>query len=88
MALPPSVKHWSLTKLQEKLIRVGAKVGTHSRYVIFQVAEVAVPKRLFWRILERIRRLGLPETVPRQLPRRTKQPGDTETTGSVCADWP
>ncbi len=65
LALPPSVKHWSLTTLREKLIKIGAKVVTHSRYVIFQVAEVAVPKRLFRTILERIRRLRLPETVPR-----------------------
>jgi hypothetical protein len=37
----------------------------HSRYVVFQMAEVAVPKRLFRAILDRIRRLRLPETVPR-----------------------
>ena len=65
LALPPSVKHWSLTTLREKLIKIGAKVVTHSRHVIFQVAEVAVPKRLLRTILERIRRLRLPETVPR-----------------------
>jgi len=65
LALPRSVKHWSLTTLREKLIKVGAKVVTHARYVIFQMAEVAVPKRLFRAILERIRRLRLPETVPR-----------------------
>ena len=47
------VKHWSLTTLREKLIKIGAKVVTHSRYVIFQMAEVAVPKRLFRAILER-----------------------------------
>jgi hypothetical protein len=65
LALPWSVKHWSLTTLREKLIKIGAKVVTHARYVIFQMAEVAVPKRLFRAILERIRRLRLPETVPR-----------------------
>jgi len=65
LALPRSVKHWSLTTLREKLIKIGAKVITHARYVIFQMAEVAVPKRLFRAILDRIRRLRLPETVPR-----------------------
>jgi hypothetical protein len=35
LALPRSVKHWSLTTLREKLIKIGAKVVTHSRYVIF-----------------------------------------------------
>jgi len=65
LALARSVKHWSLTTLREKLIKIGAKVVAHSRYVVFQMAEVAVPKRLFRAILERIRRLRLPETVPR-----------------------
>ena len=64
LALPRSVKHWSLTTLREKLIKIGAKVVTHARYVVFQMAEVAVPKRLFRAILERIRRLRLPEMVP------------------------
>ena len=64
LALPRSVKHWSLTTLREKLIKIGAKVVRHSRYVIFQMAEVAVPKRLFRVILERIRRLRMPEAVP------------------------
>ncbi len=65
LALPRGVKHWSLTTLREKLIKIGAKVVTHARYVVFQMAEVAVPKRLFRAILDRIRRLRLPETVPR-----------------------
>jgi len=57
------VKHWSLTTLREKLIKIGAKVVTHARYVIFQMAEVAVPRWLFRTILERIRRLRLPSVV-------------------------
>jgi hypothetical protein len=65
LALPHSVKHWSLTTLREKLIKIGAKVVAHWRYVIFQMAEVAIPRRLFRAILERIRRLRLPEAVPR-----------------------
>jgi len=64
LALPRSVKHWSLTTLREKLIKIGAKVVTHARYVIFQMAEVAVPQWLFRAILERIQRLRLREPVP------------------------
>jgi len=60
LALPRSVQHWSLTTLREKLIKIGAKVVTHSRYVIFQMAEVAVPRELFAAILDRIRRFGVP----------------------------
>jgi hypothetical protein len=57
LALPKSVKKWSLTTLREKLIKIGAKVVRHSRYVVFQMAEVAVPKGLFGQILELIGRL-------------------------------
>ena len=64
MALPKAVKHWSLTTLREKLIKIGAKVVTHARYVIFQLAEVAVPRWLFRTILERIHRLRPREPVP------------------------
>ena len=44
----------SLRTLQVKLIKIGAKVVKHSRYVIFQMAEVMVSKSLFHEILERI----------------------------------
>jgi hypothetical protein len=46
--------------LREKLIKIGAKVVTHSGYVIFQMAEVAVPRELFAAILDRIQRFGVP----------------------------
>ena len=35
---------WSLTTLREKLIKIGAKVVSHGRYITFQMAEVAVPR--------------------------------------------
>ncbi len=65
LALPRSVKHWSLTTLREKLIKIGAKVVTHSGYVIFQMAEVAVPRDLFAAILDRIQRFGVPPPLVR-----------------------
>ncbi len=58
LALPASVRHWSLTTLRDKLIKIGAKVVRHARYVTFQLAEVAVPRRLYRAILERIRRFA------------------------------
>jgi hypothetical protein len=54
LALPKEVEHWSLTTLREKLIKIGAKVVRHGRYVTFQLAEVAVPKELFRKILSLI----------------------------------
>ncbi len=57
VVLPKPVRHWSLTTLREKLIKIGAKVVTHAKSVIFQLAEVAVPRTLFAAILTRIGRL-------------------------------
>ena len=57
MALPREVKHWSLTTLREKLIKIGAKVVSHSKTITFQLAEVAVPRALFASILGRVGRL-------------------------------
>ncbi len=63
LVLPKSVKQWSLRTLRDKLVKIGAKVVSHSRYVIFQMAEVAVPRILFREILDRIRQLRF-LTVP------------------------
>ena len=57
LVLPRRVKHWSLTTLREKLIKTGARIVRHARYVTFQMAEVAVPRALFEQILVRIARL-------------------------------
>ena len=45
------VKHWSLTTLREKLVKIGAKVVRHGRYITFQLAEVVVSRALFADIL-------------------------------------
>jgi hypothetical protein len=53
-ALPSEVAHWSLSSVQLKLIKIGAKVVSHSRRTIFQCAEVAVSEALFADLLEHI----------------------------------
>ena len=60
LALPKPVRNWSLTTLREKLIKIGAKVTRHAKYVFFQLAEVAVTRNLFAAILNRIARLAMP----------------------------
>jgi hypothetical protein len=60
LALPKEVEHWSLTTIREKLVKIGAKVVTHGRYVTFQMAEVAVPRDLFRDILTLIDGLRRP----------------------------
>ena len=59
LALPKEVEHWSLTTLREKLVKIGAKIVRHGRYVTFQLAEVAIPRALFAGILRPIDRLRL-----------------------------
>ena len=60
LAMPKTVERWSMTSLREKLIKIGAKVVSHGRYVTFQLAEVAVPRQMFAEILSLIARLRAP----------------------------
>ena len=60
LATPEPIKEWSLTSLREKLIKIGAKLVSHGRYVAFQMAEVAVTRRLFAEILRLIAELRPP----------------------------
>ena len=57
LATPEPIKDWSLTSLKQKLIKIGAKVVSHGRYVAFQMAEVAIPRHLFADILRLIAEL-------------------------------
>ena len=57
LATPEPIKDWSLTSLKEKLIKIGAKVVSHGRYVAFQMAEVAIPRQVFQEILRLIAEL-------------------------------
>ena len=52
LALPDEIERWSLTTLREKVVKSGAKVIVHARYTVFQMAEVAVSRDLFRRILQ------------------------------------
>jgi len=51
LILPEAVKHWSLTTLRERLVKIGAKVVRHGRSIAFQMAEVMVPRALFQQVL-------------------------------------
>ena len=54
LCLPKAVKHWSLRSVQIKLIKIGARLVRHARRLVFQFAEVAVPREVFRQVLERI----------------------------------
>jgi Transposase DDE domain group 1 len=65
LATPEPMSDWSLTTLKEKLIKIGAKVVSHSRYIVFQMAEVAIPRQMFQEILRLIAELRLlPPSAP------------------------
>ena len=66
LVLPRPMKTWTMTTLREKLIKIGAKMVRHARYVTFQLAEVAIPRGLYRAILRRIRRFAA--IVPRAAP--------------------
>src|SRR5450830_88280 len=57
LATPEPIKDWSLTSLKEELIKVGAKVVSHGSYVAFQMAEVAIPRQMFQKILRLVAEL-------------------------------
>ena len=58
--LPETMTDWSLTGLQLKLIKIGARVVRHAQAITFQLAEVAVTGPMVRAILAAIRRLRAP----------------------------
>jgi hypothetical protein len=44
----------AVNDVREKLVKIGAKVVRHGRYVTFQLAEVTGPRELFGKILSPI----------------------------------
>jgi len=50
LALPETVKQWSMTTLRDRLVKIGARIVRfvrHGRSITFQMAEVSVPRALF-----------------------------------------
>ena len=54
LALPEAVKHWSLSTLRDRLVKIGAKIVRHGRSIAFQMAELMVSRSLFQQILDAI----------------------------------
>ncbi len=54
LAFPDDVKHWSMTALRDRLMKIGARIVRHGRSITFQMAEVMVPRALFQKILAAI----------------------------------
>src|SRR6056297_2558182 len=60
LATPEAIETWSLTSLQERLIKTGARLVRHARYAVFQLAEAAMPREVFAGVLSLINGLRGP----------------------------
>jgi hypothetical protein len=60
LALPQRIENWSLTSLQQRLVKTGGRLVKHARYYWLLLAESHLTKRLFGSMLRRIAGLSLP----------------------------
>jgi hypothetical protein len=60
LALPTSVASWSLTSLQQRLVKTGGRLIQHARYYWLQLAEGHLTRRLFASMLRKIAALPSP----------------------------
>jgi hypothetical protein len=60
LPLPKRIDSWSLTSLQQRLVRTGARLVTHARYWWLLLAESHLTRRLFGSMLQRIWALPVP----------------------------
>ena len=57
---PKGIESWSLTSLQQRLVKTGGRLGKHARYYWLLLAESHLTRRLFGSMLRRMEALPLP----------------------------
>ena len=60
LVLPQRIGHWSLTSLQQRLVKTGGRLVKHARYYWLLLAESHLTRRLFGAMVGRIEALALP----------------------------
>jgi hypothetical protein len=60
LALPKRTASWSLTSLQQRLVKTGGRLVKHAQYYWLMLAESHMTRRLFGSMVRRIARLPLP----------------------------
>jgi hypothetical protein len=60
LVLPKRIETWSLTSLQQRLVKTGGRSVKHARYCWLLLAESHVTRRLFGSMLRRMAALPLP----------------------------
>jgi hypothetical protein len=58
--LPKRIGAWSLTTLQQRLVKTGGRLVKHARYYWLLLAESHLTRRLFGSMLQRTELLPLP----------------------------
>ena len=60
LVLPKRIDNWSITSLQQRLVKTGGRLLKHARYHWLLLAESHLTRRLFGSMLRRIASLPLP----------------------------
>jgi hypothetical protein len=60
LALPKKIENWSLTSLQQRLVKTGGRLVKHARYYWLMLADSHLTKRLFAGMVRRMEALPLP----------------------------
>jgi hypothetical protein len=60
LALPKRIENWSLTSLQQRLVKTGGRLVKHARYYWLLLAEGHLNRRRFGAMLRRIVTFPLP----------------------------
>jgi hypothetical protein len=60
LALPQRIENWSLTSLQQRLVKTGGRLVKHARYYWLLLAESHLTRRLFGSMVRRMAALPLP----------------------------
>ncbi|MCC7174322.1 MAG: transposase [Bryobacterales bacterium] len=59
MTLPKKLKNWSLTSLQQRLVKTGGRLVKHARYYWLMLAGSHLTRRLFGSMVRRIGALAV-----------------------------
>jgi Transposase DDE domain group 1 len=60
LVLPKKIENWSLTSLQQRLVKTGDRLLKHARYYWLLLAESHLARRLFGSMVRRIEALPVP----------------------------
>jgi hypothetical protein len=59
LVLPKKIENWSLTSLQQRLVKTGGRLVKHARYYWLMLAESHLTRRLFGSMVRRIEALAV-----------------------------